>query len=517
MGSATSDESQRVVLVLAPLGRDAALVSAALRDVAATRMCTTAEEISRALGKSDAAVITEEALDAEAVRVLSDTLRTQPSWSDFPFVVLTGRASTAGENRRTLAAMAELGNVTTLERPLHPLTLVGTVRSALRARDRQYRTRELLTQLEEALHQRDAFLAMLGHELRNPLGAIGNAVELAIRARDPNAAPDRQLTIIQRQVKVLSRLVNDLLDVSRVTSGKVVLQREAVDLVALLDRLVTQASVEARERQLHLSLSTEHEPAVVTGDAVRLEQIFNNLLSNSIKYTPPRGRIEVDLTRDDGSVTVRVTDSGVGIPPEALPRIFDLFAQAETSLDRAQGGMGIGLTLVQSLAQLHGGSVEAHSEGVGRGSQFSVTLPLAADRRPRPSERRPETRVDVTGRRVLLVEDNHDNRTTLRELLEFAGHEVTLAATGQDGVALALKLRPEVALIDIGLPGLDGYQVAQRIRSALGESIMMIALTGYGQPDDIRRARAAGFDAHLAKPLDLDALQAMILRPRARA
>ena len=490
-------------------------MSTALRDVAEARVCVTADEVSRNLATSDVALVTEEALDREALRALGNALRTQPSWSDFPFVVLTGRASTAGENRLILAALTELGNVTTLERPVHPLTLISAVRSALRARGRQHRTRELLTQLEESLHQRDAFLAMLGHELRNPLGAIGNAVELAVRARDRSAPPDRQLTIIQRQVQVLSRLVNDLLDVSRVTSGKVALQREPVDLVALLDRLLAQASVEARERQLHLSLSTEHEPAVVTGDAVRLEQIFSNLLSNAIKYTPPRGRIEVALARDARYVTVRVTDSGVGIPADALPRIFDLFAQADTSLDRAQGGMGIGLTLVQSLAQLHGGTVRAKSEGVGKGSEFSVTLPLAADTRPQPSERRPDA-VEATGRRVLLVEDNHDNRTTLRELLEFAGHQVTLAATGPEGVALALEHRPEVALVDIGLPGLDGYQVAQRIRSALGESLVLIALTGYGQPEDVRRARAAGFDAHLAKPLDLDTLQALIVRQRAR-
>ncbi|MEX2047559.1 MAG: ATP-binding protein [Chloroflexota bacterium] len=512
MDNATSTEALPVVLILAPFGRDGALASLALKGVASARVCTTADEIASGLAMSAASIIAEEALEPDSMRTLSATLRTQPSWSDFPFIVLTGHAQTSGENRRTLGALAALGNVTTLERPVHPWTLVGAVRSALRARERQYRTRELLIELEESLHQRDAFLAMLGHELRSPLGAISNAVELAARGRG-TGAPDRQLTIIQRQVNVLSRLVNDLLDISRVTSGKVALQRERVDLVALLDRLVAQASIEAVERQLHLSLSTEREPAIVTGDAVRLEQIFTNLLSNAIKYTPPRGRIEVSLIREGASVTVRVTDSGVGIPPEALPRIFDLFAQADTSLDRAQGGMGIGLTLAQSLAQLHGGSVRAHSEGLGKGSEFSVTLPIEVERPARVSEEAGPALLDTVSRRVLLIEDNHDNRTTLRELLEFAGHQVSVASTGTEGVEMALDRRPEVALVDIGLPELDGYQVAERVRSALGHDIVLIALTGYGQPEDIRRALAAGFDAHLAKPLDLDALQALIIAP----
>ena len=514
MDSANDTRAERVVLILARFGRDAALASAALRGVATPRVCTTAVEVSKQLASSAAALIAEEALDREGVRVLSAALRRQATWSDFPFIVLTSHAPTAGENRRTMTALGDLGNVTTLERPVHPLTLLSAVRAALRARERQYRSRELVIQLEDALHQRDAFLAMLGHELRNPLGAISNAVQLAARNRDPSAPPDRALTIIQRQVQVLSRLVNDLLDVSRITTGKVALRRESVDLAALLERLVAQSGVEARERQLHLSLSTENEPVIVSGDPVRLEQIFNNLLSNALKYTPARGRIEVSIRRGRDTVTVRVLDSGVGIPAEALPRIFDLFAQAETSLDRAQGGMGIGLTLVRSLAQLHGGSASARSEGVGKGSEFSVTLPISMPNEDAALRKPAKDDAEATGRHVLVVEDNHDNRATLRELLEFAGHRVSVAETGVEGVALALERRPDVALVDIGLPELDGYQVARRVREALGRDIVLVALTGYGQPEDVRRAKAAGFDAHLAKPLDIDALQALVTRAR---
>jgi signal transduction histidine kinase len=516
MTAASSSDARPLVLILAPFGRDAALASLAIRDLATPRICASADEVARALPTSAAALVAEEALDREGVRALGQALRAQATWSDFPFIVLTGHAPTAGENRRTMAVLAELGNVTTLERPVHPLTLQSAVRAALRARERQYRSRELVIELEEALHQRDAFLAMLGHELRNPLGAISNAVQLTVRSRGSGPPADRALTIIQRQVQVLSRLVNDLLDVSRVTSGKVALQREPVDLVALLDRLVAQASIEARERQLHLSLSSEQEPVIVAGDPVRLEQIFNNLLSNAMKYTPARGRIEVALRRERHSVTVSVLDSGVGVPPEALPRIFDLFTQAETSLDRAQGGMGIGLTLVRSLTQLHGGSVSARSDGVGKGSEFSVTLPVTSPVIAPAEGRSTALEEDGSGRHVLVVEDNHDNRATLRELLEFAGHRVSVAQNGAEGVAIALERKPDVALVDIGLPELDGYQVAQRVRAALGQDIMLIALTGYGQPEDVRRAKIAGFDAHLAKPLDLDALQSLVTRPRAR-
>ncbi|HLZ47168.1 MAG TPA: ATP-binding protein, partial [Candidatus Limnocylindria bacterium] len=355
-----------------------------------------------------------------------------------------------------------------------------------------------------------AFLAMLGHELRNPLGAIGNAVTLVSRSAHGDEALDRQLRLIERQVRVLTRLVNDLLDVSRVTSGKVSLQRETVDLVALVDRLVTQLQSTARDQQLHLSLSAEPGPLLVVGDPVRLEQVFTNLLGNALKYTPARGRIEVAIRRDGSRAVIEVADSGVGIPPDALPHIFELFAQADTSIDRAQGGMGIGLTLVQSLVHLHGGSVAAASDGPGTGSRFTVTLPLTETPEARRDPGPPPPTAAENGRHVLLVEDNADNRASLRELLEFCGYRVDVARTGREGVERALELLPDVALVDIGLPELDGYAVAGRLRAELGDGIQLIAITGYGQPEDVHRAIESGFDAHVAKPVDLDALQAVL-------
>lgn len=454
-----------------------------------------------------------EALDRDGLGLLRKAIADQPSWSDVPFFIFTSTRTTITENRKVLDALASLhGNVTTLERPIHALTLVNAVQAGLRARSRQHATRTLLAELELAVRQRDAFLAMLGHELRNPLGAIGNAVALATRSagQGADAGIGRQLRIIERQVQVLTRLVNDLLDVSRVTSGKVVLQRQPVDLVALLERLVAQLQGTARDQRLHLSLSADAEPLRVFGDPVRLEQIFTNLLGNALKYTPARGRIEVSIQREGGEAAVRVVDSGVGIAPEVLPHVFELFAQAGTTIDRSQGGMGVGLTLVRSLVQLHGGSASAESDGPGLGSAFTVTLPLteieeAAGTAGAP----PDT---AGGRHVLLIEDNADNRASLRELLEFCGHRVDTASNGREGVELALALRPEIALVDIGLPELDGYGVAARVRAELGPAIRLIALTGYGQPEDVQRAFAAGFDEHIAKPVEFDQLQTLLAK-----
>ena len=508
MVTATPD----VILILAPFGRDAPLTARTLRDVATARICQDVDELCRELSGASAAIITEEALTARSLDALASSLKMQPRWSDLPVIVFTAAESPTAY-RRSVETLALLGNVTELERPVHPITLVSAVRAAIRARRRQYEMRGLIQQMEAALQQRDAFLAILGHELRNPLGAIANAVELAQR-RNPSAP--EEISVIRRQVRVLSRLVNDLLDVSRVTSGKVSLVSERVDIVELVERLVGEAGAEARRERIHLSLTSDPGPLFVLGDQVRLEQVFNNLLGNSLKYTPGRGRIEVVIVRDGPEVRVHVRDSGVGIPADALPRIFDLFTQADVTIDRARGGTGIGLTLVRSLVQLHGGTVRAASAGPGHGSEFTVTLPLAPDVAAR-TEPPPAAEPSFGGRRVLLVEDNVDNRNSLRELLEELGHVVAVARNGIEGVEVALATVPEVALVDIGLPELDGYQVAQRIRAGLGDRVRLIALTGYGQPEDVRRARTAGFDAHLVKPVDLGTLERLLATEPLRA
>jgi PAS domain S-box-containing protein len=358
---------------------------------------------------------------------------------------------------------------------------------------------------EAANRSKDTFLAMLSHELRNPLGAISNAVHVLERAGDAAAAA-RAREIIARQAQHLGRLMDDLLDVSRATSGKIVLRREIVDLAAVVERVVT--ALTARQPAMSASVAVDARPARVHGDAVRLEQVVSNLLENAVKYTPADGRVSVSVRADDGTAVLVVEDSGVGIAAELLPQVFDLFVQADHSLDRAAGGLGIGLTLVRQIVELHGGTVEAASAGVGRGSRFAVRLPAATASEAAPGS--PPTPPAGT-QRILVVEDNDDAREMLCHLVRLLGHEVHEAIDGGAGVDTALRLQPDLTLVDIGLPGGDGYEVARRLRAAAtGRRLRLVALTGYGRREDRERALAAGFDEHLVKPIDPARLAALL-------
>jgi PAS domain S-box-containing protein len=377
-------------------------------------------------------------------------------------------------------------------------------REELLARERQARS-----EAEAANRAKDQFLAMLGHELRNPLGAIASAAGvLSLVDRDPRTAQPRE--IIARQAGHLARLVDDLLDVARLTSGRVELRYQAVDLGKLVDQCVAVVRARGGGHIPRLSVSTVS--AVVDADPVRLEQVVTNLLDNAVKYTPPSGEIGVTVTAEGGRGVLRVRDTGAGIAPELLPRVFDLFVQADRSLDRSKGGLGLGLTLVQRLVSLHGGRVSAHSEGLGRGSEFVVELPL----RRAPAEPRPSAPPAAVGRRrVLIVEDHDDARESLRLLLTEEGHEVAAARDGLDGLDQLRRLRPDVALVDIGLPGLDGYGLAAAARSDPEiRDLFLVAVTGYGQPEDRRHALDAGFDEHMVKPVTREALVRALARAR---
>jgi signal transduction histidine kinase/CheY-like chemotaxis protein/PAS domain-containing protein len=362
---------------------------------------------------------------------------------------------------------------------------------------------------QQAARRKDEFLAMLGHELRNPLAAIRAAVAVLDRFGPADETPKRQRAIIERQSGKLAQLVNDMLDVSRVVSGKIALKRAPVALHDLVGRCVQSFAAAATNAGQELALSVV-EPAVVDVDALRLEQVIANLLDNAIKYTPRGGRIEAVVARDGADAVVRVRDSGMGIAPDLVPRIFDMFAQAERSLDRAQGGLGLGLTLVRQLIEQHGGRVEASSRGLDCGSEFVVRLPVLDVPPVLPLEPAPAVAAEGPSRRVLVIEDNVDGREALRVLLEMMGHHVDVAGDGPEGVDLARRTVPDVAFVDIGLPGLDGYQVAARLRATLGERICMVALTGYGQPDDRARALEAGFDEHLVKPVEAHRLAQLL-------
>jgi PAS domain S-box-containing protein len=357
---------------------------------------------------------------------------------------------------------------------------------------------------EAANRAKDEFLALLGHELRNPLGAIVSAVQVLglVGAQEDRA--DRARQIITRQVQHLTRLVADLLDVGRVTAGKIVLDRRPLDLADAVERCL--AALTASGKTERHALLVETEPVWVDADEVRLEQIIANLVDNAVKYTPSRGRIRVSVRPVEGHAILRVEDDGIGMSPELLDRVFDLFVQGDRTLERASGGLGIGLMLVRRLVELHGGTVEAASEGPGQGSTFTVRLPsrLAPVAPSRHEAALPESRVR---RRLLVVEDDRDVRESLRTMLELTGHEVHAAEDGPSGLAAIRRLAPDIALVDIGLPGLDGYEVARRVRAEPGGAKpVLVALTGYGSAEDRERAHEAGFDLHLVKPITSDQL-----------
>jgi len=366
--------------------------------------------------------------------------------------------------------------------------------------------REQLLESERTTNRvKDEFLAMLGHELRNPIGAIMASADLLrhIEPSDPRAA--RLNAIIRRQTVHLNRLIDDLLDVARVASGKVVLARQPVDLGQIVQRAVHLLRETGKLEGHAVVLHTD--PGWVDGDATRLEQVTTNLLLNAVKYTPPSGRIDVTVAVDGEQVRLRVRDDGAGIAPELLPRVFDPFVQSEQSLDRSDGGLGVGLTLVRRLVEHHGGSVEARSAGPGAGTEMIVSLPRIAA--PESTEAGGAGAARSTARRILVVEDNDDARDAVRLLLEAAGHEVHEASDGRAGLKAALETKPDVAIVDLGLPGIDGFELARRLR-ATGAPIRLVALTGYGQPEDQARSMEAGFDMHLVKPVDEQRLLAAL-------
>lgn len=370
---------------------------------------------------------------------------------------------------------------------------------------------------KEAVRRRDQLLAMLSHELRNPLGAILNATYVVNLVKNIPSELGDATGVIQRQALQMARLLDDLLDVSRVTQGKIEMRKEILDACTLISDAVQAVRPVIDSHGHELILDVAAGPLCVEGDASRLLQVLENLLNNAAKYTQPRGKIWLTLKKEDDEIVLRVRDSGQGIPQDMLDAIFELFVQAENTLDRSAGGMGVGLTLVRTLVHLHGGKVTAHSEGINQGSEFIVRLPLSA-RAPEPRDPPPPGPWRAADTRIVIVEDNFDSRTMLEALLRLDGYQVAVAEEGHQGLELILHQRPDIALVDIGLPGLDGYQIARRVREEIrGTDMRLIALTGYGQAEDRKAVKDAGFDAHLVKPLKPEELaQILALYPTSR-
>jgi signal transduction histidine kinase/CheY-like chemotaxis protein len=511
---AASNVEERV-LVLAPIGRDASVAVAVLSEAGvASEACPDIERLCCLLTTgAGAALLTEESLSPAATSRLVEVLTHQPPWSDLPLVVLTSGGETTARSLGTLEMLGS-ANVTLLERPVRRITLVKTVQMTLRARRHQYEVRDHLAARERARRKaqaansaKDQFLAMLAHELRNPLSAVRNAVATA--SLDETRRP-RALEIARRQADQLGRLIDDLLDVARITQGRIALRKTRVRLAEVIDRAVESTRSFIQTRGLRLTVAHASEPIRIEADPARLEQVFVNLLSNAAKYSGDGGQIDVVVERQGDEVAVRIRDTGIGIAPEMLPRVWDLFTQAERTLDRGQGGLGIGLTIARRLIELHGARIEAHSSGLGKGAEFVVTLralPMLDEARPAaPAEPIPQKAA-----RVLVVEDNADIAESLTMLLEMLGHRVRAAHDGVEALDAARANVPDVMLVDIGLPGMDGYEVARRVRRDPDlKQVVLVALTGYGREEDKRQALAAGFDFHLVKPVNPDALNGLV-------
>jgi len=526
-GGNRQDPGQRILLLLSTQ-RDAGLTRELLdRNGIPSQLCADAGMLHREIRRGVGAVlVSEESLAREGAQaVLVRALQEQPRWSDLPVLIMTR----SGADSITLGdAIRTLGNVTLLERPMRVAALVTSLRSALRGRERQYQLRDHILQLEQArdaeaqaARRKDEFLAMLAHELRNPLAPVRNALHILMNGSGDDPERRAQLqAMMSRQIDHMVRLVDDLVEVSRLSRGTVHLQRERLDLRDILRNAteLSQPLIDAAGQRLELDFP--EQPLPVDADPVRIAQVFGNLLNNAAKYSGRGDRIVLSARREDGQAVVRVRDSGMGIEPEVLPRVFDLFTQGRRSMPQAQDGLGIGLALARNLLEMHGGRIAAYSDGPGTGAEFVARLPLA------PSLARPESRsapapaapatADAAGRpgapaRVLVVDDNVDAANSLAMVLESIGLPHRVAHDGEAALREADAFAPQVVLLDIGMPGMDGYEVARRLRrQPATRDAILVAVTGWGQPQDRRRSREAGFDHHFAKPVDIGALTALL-------
>jgi signal transduction histidine kinase/CheY-like chemotaxis protein len=511
-----SSQIEQRVLVLAPTAKDAAICRNLLGEAGVfAAICPDLSSVCREMARgAAAAVIAEEAIDPNSVGELVAALHQQPAWSDFPLLILVQE----GDPSPIVLQMLEtLGNVSLLERPVRVPTLVSVLKTAQRARNRQYQIRDLLIQAGETAEQlrqeargKDEFLAMLAHELRNPLAPIRNGVEI-LKLELANHASRSVLPMMERQVNHMVRLVDDLLDVSRILRGKITLHKETLDLGTILGQAIETAHPLIAEQGHQLIVSYGPGAMHLEGDSVRLTQVFANILNNAAKYTEPGGQITVETARlREDRFLVSIRDTGIGIAPDMLPRVFDLFSQAERSLDRSQGGLGLGLTLVKRLIEMHGGVVRVLSEGLGQGTEFQVELPAAAAGAARQAvAQSSEASAAPKSLRILVVDDNRDAANSLASLLAARAHHVSAKYDGESSVEEASRFQPDVVLLDIGLPGMSGYEVAKRLRHGK-EGPILIAITGYGQIEDRRLSSEAGFDFHLVKPIELSELERLL-------
>ncbi|NGZ84046.1 hybrid sensor histidine kinase/response regulator [Duganella aceris] len=496
------------ILIYAPTGQDAPLAAKVLHMAQIdSHVCATLAELARQLEQGAGAVLTvEEALAPGGYQLLQDCVANQPEWSDLPIILLTHHGADSPTVRQ---AVAGLGNLSLMERPVRTLTLITALHSTLRARNKQY-------QVREAARRKDEFLASLGHELRNPLAPIRTSVSLLTHLY-PDAAPVARIReVVERQVRLLTRLVDDLLDVARITSGKITLQRQQVTLAAVMRHVGELCQYAADAKRIHIAWQLPPSEIMLDVDYARAVQIYANIISNAVKFTPQGGnvlvRAAIDAEGGDSgagpALLVSVKDSGIGLDADTIPRIFRMFEQSATVSGQFSSGLGIGLSLSRQFAEMHGGTVEARSDGPGQGSEFLIRLPVLAgsgDGARGVAPLAPPAAADGRKIKVLVVDDNEDAADSLAALLEIDGFDVRAVYDGAAAVAATAQSQPDMIIMDLGMPGMDGYETARAIRQRPGaERILMLALTGWGQSDARRRTLEAGFDHHLVKPVELE-------------
>jgi len=530
----------RTVLVLAPRGRDAAVIAQVLAPLDATILvCDGLAAFAARLGNDiTTAVLTEESLDDVGALALHQWIDGQAPWSDFPFVVLTSRRSGGAPVRRA-ATLAKLGNAILLERPLNSDTLASAVNSAMRSRRRQYEARSYLEQqatigaenrrlyeaerlaradAESANRAKDDFLAILSHELRTPLSAILGWTYVLQQRRADLGDLARGVDTIERNARSQAKLIEDLLDMSRIVAGKVSLELQTVVPAQLLDQVIASLTPMAESKRITIDASVAPAMTPLVGDPQRLQQVFRNLLTNAIKFTPEGGTVHVQARAVDDAVAISFKDTGIGIAPAFLPQVFERFQQADGSSTRSQGGLGLGLAIVKRLVELHGGSVTAASGGLGQGAEFVVRLPSHAEAGPPlPVADGPATAArgaassacPLAGLTVLLVEDDRDGREMIEQLLQDQGADVRAVESATQALGALSEAAYDVMISDIGMPQIDGYELLTRVRGS-GNQIPAIALTAFARLEDQARALEVGYDAHLGKPVEPPALIAAV-------
>jgi signal transduction histidine kinase/CheY-like chemotaxis protein len=513
-----ADKEERVLL-LTPTGRDALLTKKILAEVSiSSSICGSIEDLCHKMESGAGAVLlTEEALNPHAVTCLIHALNKQPAWSDIPVILFATNSESAGV---LLNLLGQRVNIIVLERPINISVVTGAVRSALRARRRQYQTKNLLLELEEADRQKDLFLATLSHELRTPLnGILGWAGILRSGALDEETVA-HALATIERNARSQSQLIEDILDMSSIIRGNLRLHTEPLDLIPAINAAVDIVRPAAQAKKISLEAVLDPQAGKISGDPSRLQQIIWNLLSNAIKFTPEGGRVRIELLQGIGHIQIQVSDTGKGIGADFLPHVFDYFRQADNTITRNHGGLGLGLAIGRHLVELHGGTVQVTSEGTGKGATFTVTLPLmsvpdsistspTARRNHLPDKKssRLASLPSLEGFRILVVDDAADTREVMTEALTRCGAKIITSQSVTEALEVLERHHFDLLISDIEMPNRDGYSLIQEVRAketGQGKRTPAIALTAHARAVDRNRALSAGYDRHIAKPIEIN-------------